>query len=91
MIKYYLAATIGSGTENDPYRPKVADYSYNWTAIYEIPEAKNSIVAVKDTEEIIAQIETDEEILLLADNLNNLIINEEYQRICPSGTVMVYA
>lgn len=32
MRRYYLAPVIGAGTEDDPYRPKVALYPVAWTA-----------------------------------------------------------
>jgi hypothetical protein len=90
MTKYYLVATIGNGTEQDPYRPKVAEYKCSWTAVYESPEQANSIVAVNADETVFTEIEKDAEILLLADNLDELLTDEEFQRICPDGTVMVY-
>lgn len=34
MRRYYLCPMIGSGTEESPYRPKIANFSnVNWTAI----------------------------------------------------------
>ena len=90
MAKYYLATTIGTGTDQDPYRPKIAEYKCSWTAVYESPEEKNSIVAVNADEKVFAEIEQDAEILLLAGSLDELLTDEEFQRICPNGQVMVY-
>ena len=90
MVKYYLAPTVGTGIDADPYRPKVDEYQCNWTAVYESPEEKNSIVAVNANESVFAEIEQDSEILLLADNLDDLLTDTEFQRICPDGMVVVY-
>lgn len=85
MPKYYLAPTIGTGTDQDPYRPKVADYQCNWVAVYEVPEQASSIVAVNADEKVFAEIEQDAEILLLADSLDKDLTDAEFQRICPNG------
>ena len=90
MPKYYLAPTIGIGTDQDPYRPKVADYQCNWVAVYEVPEQASSIIAVNADEKVFAEIEQDAEILLLADSLDKTLTDAEFQRICPNGQVMVY-
>jgi hypothetical protein len=88
-MKYYLAPTIGSGTEQDSYRPKVSNYNCSWVAIYETPEQNNAIVAVKATDEVLAQITSDSEITYLGDD-GDAMTTEEFQRICPDGKVMVY-
>lgn len=88
-MKYYLAPTIGTGTDQDPYRPKIANYQCNWSAVYENPEQKNSIVAVKAEDEVLAQITQDSEITYLGDE-TEAMTSEEFQRICPNGTVIVY-
>lgn len=90
MAKYYLTPTIGTGTDADPYRPKVAEHQCSWAAVYEQPEEKNSIVAVNANESVFTEIEQDTEILLLADNFDDLLTDVEFQRICPNGQVMVY-
>jgi len=89
-MKYYLMSTIGTGTERDPVRPRVANYQCDWSAIYERPEQKNAIVAVNADPGVLAKIEADEEITLLSDSLEELVTNTEFQRICPEGKVMVY-
>lgn len=89
-MKYYSSSIIGNGTEDDPYRPKVANYKCSYSTVYEMPDAKSSIVVVNATPEVFAQIGTDPEITLLADNLEDAVTPEEFQRICPKGTVMVY-
>lgn len=33
MNRYYLSPIIGSGTEADPYRPKIADYGVDWAGV----------------------------------------------------------
>jgi hypothetical protein len=91
MMRYYLAPTIGTGTEQNPYRPKVANYDCSWAAVYEEPEENNSVVAVNARSSVYAQIDADAEVLLLSDNLEEVMTNKEYQRICPDGVVMVYA
>lgn len=87
---YYLAPTIGTGTDPDPYRPKISNYNCSWAAVYENPGEKTSIVAVSTTPEVIALIEADTEITFLGDTLEEAVTTEEFQRICPNGTVMVY-
>jgi hypothetical protein len=89
-VRYYLTPIIGTGTEDNPYQPKVANYQCNWAAAYEIPGEKTSIVAVNATPVVFAQIDADADITLLADNLEDTITSEEFQRICPNGAVMVY-
>lgn len=89
MVKYYLASTIGTGIDQDPFRPKIANYQCNWTTVYENPEQNSSIVAVSANEEVSAQIALNPEITFLGDE-TEVMTNEEFQRICPNGTVMVY-
>lgn len=31
--RFYLSKIIGDGTEQNPYRPKVADYSVSWSGV----------------------------------------------------------
>lgn len=90
MIKYYLAVTIGTGSAQDLYRPKIAEYRCNWTAVYSSPDQKSSIVAVNATDEVIAKIALDTEITYLGDD-KEVMTSAEFQRLCPNGTVMVYA
>ena len=33
MNRYYLSPIIGTGTEADPYRPKIADYGVSWACV----------------------------------------------------------
>lgn len=33
MRRYYLSPIIGTGTEADPYRPKIADYGVSWSCV----------------------------------------------------------
>lgn len=33
MRRYYLCAMIGNGSEESPYRPKVANYNVSWSAV----------------------------------------------------------
>ena len=33
MSRYYLSPIIGTGTESDPYRPKIADYGVSWAGV----------------------------------------------------------
>lgn len=33
MKRYYLSPIIGSGSEADPYRPKVADFGVSWAGV----------------------------------------------------------
>lgn len=33
MKRFYLAPMVGAGTDEDPRRPKVADYPVNWTSV----------------------------------------------------------
>ena len=33
MNRYYLSPIIGTGTEADPYRPKIADYGGAWAGV----------------------------------------------------------
>ena len=33
MSRYYLSPIIGTGTEADPYRPKIADYGVSWAGV----------------------------------------------------------
>lgn len=33
MKRYYVCRVVGDGTENNPYRPKVANYPVNWVGI----------------------------------------------------------
>jgi hypothetical protein len=89
-MRYYLVPTIGIGTDADPYRPKIANYQCNWACVYEEPGEQNSVVAVNATPEVFAQIDVDSEITLLGDNLDVVITNEDFQKICPSGQVMIY-
>lgn len=30
--RFYLSPVIGSGTEDDPYRPKIAQFNVTWSA-----------------------------------------------------------
>ena len=88
-MRYYLCATIGTGVELDSYRPKIANYQCNWTAVYSNPDETNSIVAVNASDEALAKIALDPEILYLGDD-TEVMTSAELQRICPNGTVMVY-
>lgn len=60
--RFYLCPIIGAGTEDDPYRPKVAEYPVSWTA---------QIVSGADGRPaqamVIAEVETDDHSALLAD------------------------
>lgn len=88
-MKYYLAPTMGTGTDADPYRPKIAEYQCSWAAVYESPEQNNAIVAVSASEDVLAKINADAELLYLGDD-KEVMTSEEFQRICPNGAVMVY-
>ena len=33
MKRYYLSPIIGSGTEVDPFRPKIADFGVSWSGV----------------------------------------------------------
>lgn len=33
MARYYLSPIIGTGTESNPYRPKIADYGVSWACV----------------------------------------------------------
>ena len=88
-MRYYLAPTIGTGTEADPYRPKVADYQCNWAAVYSTPDETEAIVAVSATEDVFDLIGADADMIFLGDDLDEAMTTEEFQRIAPDGQVMV--
>lgn len=90
-MRYYLSPTIGTGlSESGAYRPKIAQYDCSYATAYESPGGQTTIVAVNATPEVFAQIDADPDIILLGENLNEAMTTEEYQRIAPNGTVMVY-
>lgn len=33
MKRYYISPIVGTGAEDDPYRPKVADYGVSWVGV----------------------------------------------------------
>ena len=80
MVKYYLAPTVGTGIDADPYRPKVDEYQCNWTAVYENPEQNSSIVAVSAEDEVFAKIAQDAEITYLGDETE--VITRLGKQIC---------
>ncbi len=88
-MRYYLAPTIGKGTEAVSCRPKIAEYHCSWAAVYSDPDESCSIVAVNATTEVFEKIDADHDIEFLGDNLDEVMTSEEFQRICPDGKVMV--
>ena len=63
MKRYYLSPIIGSGSEADPYRPKIADFGVSWAGI--IPSDPVTGQPVRSW--CLAQVETPDHTVLLAD------------------------
>lgn len=67
VMTYYQCPTIGSGTDTDPYRPKIANYDCSWSCVYAEPGESTSIVAVNAMPDVLAQINSDSQITVVTD------------------------
>ena len=61
--RYYLSPIIGDGTEENPYRPKVAEYGLPWTASIASKEDGHPAQMVT-----VVEVITADHSVLLADN-----------------------
>ncbi len=60
--RYYLCPLIGDGTEDNPYRPKVALYSVQWQS-----SIATGVDGVPAQALVIAEVQAEDHSMLLAD------------------------
>jgi len=53
-IQHYLSKMVGSGTEDDPFRPKIADYGFSFGCV-----CNDSVALVEVRAELSANIDAD--------------------------------
>ena len=95
MRRYYISPIIGTGTEEDPFRPKLADKGKPWVAIIPskpdgtplLPWALCLVNALDHTPvtgdatiDALPDITLDSQLSVLATNVRNLVINKLTQR-----------
>ena len=71
MKRYYLSPIVGTGTEEDPYRPKIADYGVSWSCVI----SSDELTGQPKRPWCVAVVEAADHATLLADTTLDAIPN----------------
>ncbi|SFH39282.1 hypothetical protein SAMN05660649_05032 [Desulfotomaculum arcticum] len=75
-MPYYVSKMIGKGTEEDPYRTPVANYSVNWVMVGQTD--KGCLVYVPNPT---PEMEVDKDIKALPKDLNTTFTRQDWNRL----------
>ena len=73
MYAYYCSVTIGTGKDDDAYRPEISDEPgiEGWAACYEQSKETRAIVLVRAPEDVHALLAAEYELLYTADEVRD--------------------